>query len=75
MLEQRGIPTVVVGTDEFEPLARLEAANRGLPALPLAVARHPLGGIKEEEVLRKADGLVEAVVRALTAPGARETAR
>jgi hypothetical protein len=67
MLEQRGIPTVVIGTDEFEPLARLEAANRGLPALPLALVRHPLGGIKEDEVVRKADGVVEAVVRALTA--------
>ncbi|MBI3629637.1 MAG: hypothetical protein HY217_08695 [Candidatus Rokubacteria bacterium] len=69
MLEQRGIPTVVIGTDEFEPLARLEAANRGLAGLPLALVRHPLGGIKEDEVVRKAEGVVEAVVRALTAPG------
>jgi hypothetical protein len=33
--------------------------------LPLALVAHPLGGIGEEEVLRKVDGAVEAVARAL----------
>jgi hypothetical protein len=56
----------VLGTFEFEALARLEARNRGLEALPLALVPHPLGGIHEEEVLRKADLAVEAVVKALT---------
>ena len=68
MLEQLGIPTVVIGSDEFEPLAHLEATNRGLASLPVAVVRHPLGGIEEALVRQKAVGLVEAVVRALTAP-------
>ncbi len=66
MLEQLGIPTVVIGSDEFEPLAHLEATNRGLAALPVAVIRHPLGGISEDEVKKKAVGLVDQVVRALT---------
>lgn len=60
------MPTVVVGTFEFEGLARLEARNRGLDALPLALVPHPLGGIPEPEVLAKADLAVEAVVKALT---------
>jgi hypothetical protein len=33
--------------------------------LPLALVPHPLGGIGEEEVLRKVDGAVEMVARAL----------
>ncbi len=66
MLEQRGVPTVVMGTAEFEPLARLEARNRGLADLPLAVVPHPLGGIRAEEVVRKADLALDAVVRAVT---------
>jgi hypothetical protein len=57
-----------MGTTAFEPLARLEARNRGLDSLPLALVPHPLGGIPEDEVLRRADGAVEAVVRAVTRP-------
>ena len=56
---------MVIGTDEFVELARLESRNRGLASLPLALVPHPLGGIGEEEVLRKVDGAVEAVARAL----------
>lgn len=66
MLEQRGVPTVVVGTFEFEALARLEAQNRGLAELPLALVPHPLGGIPEDEVLRKADLALGAVLKAVT---------
>jgi len=66
VLEQQGIPTVVMGTNEFEQLAKLEAKNRGLADLPLALIPHPLGGIREEEVVKKADLAVDAVVRAVT---------
>jgi hypothetical protein len=66
VLEQRGIPTVVMGTDEFEQLAKLEAKNRGLADLPLALIPHPLGGIREDEVLKKAELAVEVVRRAVT---------
>jgi hypothetical protein len=68
VLEQHGIPTVVMGTFEFEQLARLESRNRGLADLPLALIPHPLGGIREEEVVSKADLAVDLVVRALTTP-------
>jgi hypothetical protein len=66
VLEQRGIPTVVMGTKEFETLATLEARNRGLADLPLALIPHPLGGIREEEVVRKAELVIEVVVSAVT---------
>ena len=66
MLEQEGIPTVVMGTNEFEQLAKLEAKNRGLADLPLALIPHPLGGIREEEVVKKADLAIDIVVRAVT---------
>jgi hypothetical protein len=65
-LEQHGIPTVVMGTKEFETLATLEARNRGLAELPLALIPHPLGGIREEEVVRKAELVIEVVVSAVT---------
>ena len=59
MLEQKGIPSVVMGTVEFEQLAKLEAKNRGLADLPLALVPHPLGGIREDEVMKKADLAIE----------------
>ena len=65
MLEQRGVPTVVMGTFEFEQLAKLESKNRGIEALPLALIPHPLGGIHEDEVIRKADLAIAAVLKAL----------
>jgi hypothetical protein len=65
MLEQRGVPTAVMGTFEFEQLAKLEAKNRGIEALPLALVPHPLGGIHEDEVIRKADLALESVLKAL----------
>jgi len=55
-----------MGTKEFESLALLEARNRGLAELPLALIPHPLGGIHEEEVVKKADLAIETVVRAVT---------
>ncbi len=66
MLEQKGIPSVVMGTLEFEQLARLEAKNRGMADLPLALIPHPLGGIREEEVIKKADLVIDVVVKAVT---------
>jgi hypothetical protein len=55
-----------MGTKEFETLAVLEARNRGLADLPLALIPHPLGGIHEEEVVLKAELVIEAVARAVT---------
>ena len=71
MLEQKGIPSVVMGTFEFEQLARLEARNRGMADLPLALIPHPLGGIREDEVLKKVDLVMDVVVKALTLEGAK----
>ena len=70
MLEQKGIPSVVMGTFEFEQLARLEARNRGMADLPLALIPHPLGGIREDEVLKKVDLVMDVVVKALMLEGA-----
>jgi hypothetical protein len=65
MLEERGVPTAVMGTLEFEALARLEAKNRGIATLPLALVPHPLGGIRDDEVLKKADLAIEPVLKAV----------
>jgi hypothetical protein len=56
----------VIGTFEFAELARLESKNRGIETLPLALIPHPLGGIPEDEVKKKADLAIDAVLAAVT---------
>ncbi len=65
MLEKEGIPTAVVGTDEFLALGRLESRSRGLPDLPFALTKHPIGGLRPPDVLAKAAALVPETVRAV----------
>jgi len=55
-----------MGTYEFEQLAKLESKNRGLADLPLALIRHQLGGIREDEVVKKAELVVDVVRKAVT---------
>ena len=65
-LEKRGVRTVVVGTDRFNRLGDLERRSLGMPELTMAIAVHPFGGLQEEQLLAKADGLLEQVVQGLT---------
>jgi hypothetical protein len=55
-LEGRGIPAVVVGTQEFRPLALADARSRGLADLPVVSVPHPIGGIPAAKVALKAEG-------------------
>jgi len=57
---------VVVGTDRFKRLGELERRSLGMPELTMAIAVHPLGGLRAEQLLAKADGLLEQVVQGLT---------
>ena len=57
---------MVLGTDEFIPLARAQVAARGLPGLPVVTVPHPIGGIPAGAVAAKAGPIVESVLRALT---------
>ena len=69
MLEKRGVPTAVIGTDEFLALGRLEARSRGIADLPIVLTAHPLGGLHEDEVRAKAAAMLPETLQALT--GAR----
>ena len=57
---------VVVGTDEFLPLARAQSAARGLPELPVVTVPHPIGGIAPGAAAAKAEPVAMSVLRALT---------
>ena len=57
---------VVLGTDEFSPLARAQVTAKGLPGLPVVTVSHPIGGIPAAAVAAKAEGIVDRVLRGLT---------
>jgi len=63
VLEKEGVPTVVVGTDEFQSLATLESKARGMPDLPIAITKHPIGGLKPDQVRAKAAAMVAATLK------------
>lgn len=69
-LEDKGIPSVLLCTDEFAPLARAESVAKGMSGLPLAVIPHPLADNRPNEVKRKAEAIVAEVVAILTQPAA-----
>jgi hypothetical protein len=57
---------VTICTDAFEALAREEAKNLGMPDLPLAIIRHPIGGESTGVIHRRAEEAAPSVLRALT---------
>lgn len=58
-------------TDEFSQLGRHEAESLGMPALPIALVPHPLGGQQPEHIREKAEKAVAQVVGMLTTPASQ----
>lgn len=65
-LEQAGIATALICSDEFGPLGRAEAEVLGFPGLPLVAVPHPLAGNDAALVGAKAEAISAAVVESLT---------
>ena len=57
---------MTICTSHFEFLARSTAAGLGMPDLRLVVVSHPIGGISPEEVIGKADNIIDDVIAHLT---------
>lgn len=71
MLEQAGVPTALVCSDEFAPLARAESQARGMGGEPLVVISHPIADNCPDEVASKAAAIVDEIVAVLTEPAAQ----
>jgi hypothetical protein len=66
-LENAGVPTATVVTDEFMALARTESSMRGLSELPLIELPHPVGSVSGDVLRGLAQSSVESIIDALTA--------
>jgi len=69
-LEKRGIPTVVLVSEPFLPMAEAQAVTLEYPSARLVTFEHPLAGIDEDSVRVKADLLVDSVIERFLGTGA-----
>jgi hypothetical protein len=53
-------------TDRFEPSARAVAELNGLPDYPFAVIGHPIANDGDEDLKKKAEGVVTLIAALLT---------
>lgn len=65
-LERLNKPTATVCTDKFQSIADVMRKSNGMPELPLVIVSHPIGGIKKEDLISKADEIIEQIISSLT---------
>jgi hypothetical protein len=66
-LEGRGVPSVFIASAEFVEAAASQSKSLGFPALGVYVA-HPIQDRTDDELRDLADGAVDQIVAAVTAP-------
>ena len=65
--EIQGIPSVGIASSEFEDAAQTQAEALGLPEARRVFVPHPIQDADDDEMRAKADGVMAAVIEALTA--------
>ena len=65
-LEEFGIPTIPVATEEFTTAARAQAAALGRSDLDCVYVPHPIQDQTPEEIAARADAVLEEIVGRLT---------
>jgi alkanesulfonate monooxygenase SsuD/methylene tetrahydromethanopterin reductase-like flavin-dependent oxidoreductase (luciferase family) len=65
-IEEIGIPSVPVATEEFRTAARVQASRLGRSDLEAVFVSHPIQDQTREEVEARADAVVAEIVGRLT---------
>ncbi len=68
------MPTVLLISTPFAPLAKSQSRILGMPSLPVVVLPHPIGGTQIETVTAKLDKAFDEIVARLTTALADDTA-
>ena len=68
VLEERGVATATICTEEFARLGQLEATALGMPWLPIVVVPHPVADLTQEQVWALAQQSLAEVIRVLNTP-------
>jgi hypothetical protein len=70
-LENAGVPTATLVTDEFLVLAKTESLTRGLRDLRLIELPHPVGSVSLDVLRSLAESNIDSIVKVLTAGDVR----
>ncbi|MBT3904507.1 MAG: hypothetical protein HOF30_02435 [Rhodospirillaceae bacterium] len=65
-LEGKGKPTASIFSTAFSGAARQQAMGRGLSTLPLVEIPHPMHSASKDQVIERADAVVDAIAQTLT---------
>jgi hypothetical protein len=65
-IEQLGVPSVPVATEEFRTAARVQASRLGRSDLEAVFVPHPIQDQTKEEIEARADAVMEEIVGKLT---------
>ena len=65
--EIQGKPAVTIASSEFKEAAESQRAALGMKGAPFILVPHPIQDATDDEMRAKAQGVVDAVVKALTA--------
>jgi hypothetical protein len=65
-LENEGVPSVFVASDEFTDAAEVQAEALGLPEVRRVLVPHPIQDANDQEMASKADEAIDSLLGALT---------
>jgi alkanesulfonate monooxygenase SsuD/methylene tetrahydromethanopterin reductase-like flavin-dependent oxidoreductase (luciferase family) len=65
-IEELGIPSVPVATEEFRTAARVQASRLGRPDLEAVFVSHPIQDQTKDEIEARADAVIAEIVGKLT---------
>jgi alkanesulfonate monooxygenase SsuD/methylene tetrahydromethanopterin reductase-like flavin-dependent oxidoreductase (luciferase family) len=65
-IEELGIPSVPVATEEFRTAARVQASRLGRSDLEAVFVSHPIQDQTKDEIDARADAVIEEIVGKLT---------
>ncbi len=68
-LEAEGIPTTAVATTAFTDAAATQAEHLGMPDYQIVTVPHPVQNATREEIVDRADAVVETLIARLTNGG------
>jgi hypothetical protein len=64
--EINGTPAITIASSQFADAAEVQAKALGLADLQCVFVQHPIADNEDDEIRRKADGIVDQLVSALS---------
>lgn len=74
-IEKHGVPAMAIVTDVFQEVAEWIADAEGMAQLPITTIPHPLIGLSEDKINKRAQAILKEVILGLTRTDHKEESR